>query len=544
MGKARRLKGRGDGGSHGGGGGGRGRGRGVERFDGFAAGSCQNVSSGMAYFASQDRVGYMSPEQREGLDRMLASEAVTRHIAESGVDPSKIFFAPPTIFGSADGTPSESNDSVKMEDMGPLHEAACTGKLDTCQYLVEQLGFDINTEANDDSGMTPLACAVLRGESVTMEYLLDKGADPNKQDNKRFTPLHYAIKEGNNRMVRLLLSKGASVDVFSSEGTPLHIAASYGKSGMMQILLQHNADPNTVSAHIGTPMAAALCVASGRITESDALKCMKLLVKASADLNCANPDTPLVVATSKGLCECVEYLLEVGADANIPSNHDRMLPIEMAANSGRRTLVEILFPFTSPIQSVSNWSVEGIIAHAKLRHSNKGKQSDKDSKVQLKLNAEVTTKKEDSCAPKKPCVKDKGGDKDKKAELKLLGAKAVERKDYAGALKFYSEAIKVDPEDATLYSNRSLCHLKSGEAHDALADAIACVNLQPDWAKGYYRKGAAFMSLKEYEEACDVFLAGGKLDPASVEIRDAFWEAVGAMKKQHSDRQSAGSRSD
>lgn len=31
------------------------------------------------------------PEQREGLDRMLASEAVTRHIAESGVDPSKIF---------------------------------------------------------------------------------------------------------------------------------------------------------------------------------------------------------------------------------------------------------------------------------------------------------------------------------------------------------------------------------------------------------------------------------------------------------------------
>lgn len=58
------------------------------------------------------------------------------------------------------------------------------------------------------------------------------------------------------------------------------------------------------------------------------------------------------------------------------------------------------------------------------------------------------------------------------------------------------QAIKVDPEDATLYSNRSLCRLKSGEAHDALADAIACVNLQPDWAKGYYRKGAVLMSLK------------------------------------------------
>jgi hypothetical protein len=44
-----------------------------------------------------------------------------------------------------------------------------------------------------------------------------------------------------------------------------------------------------------------------------------------------------------------------------------MTPIEIAANSGRRKLVEILFPFTSPIQTVSNWTVEGIIAHAKLR---------------------------------------------------------------------------------------------------------------------------------------------------------------------------------
>jgi hypothetical protein len=32
-----------------------------------------------------------------------------------------------------------------------------------------------------------------------------------------------------------------------------------------------------------------------------------------------NPDTPLVIATCKGLSGCVDYLLEVGADANIRS---------------------------------------------------------------------------------------------------------------------------------------------------------------------------------------------------------------------------------
>ena len=44
--------------------------------------------------------------------------------------------------------------------------------------------------------MTPLACAVLRGKSIAVKYLLDKGANPNNQDNKGFAPLHYAAKEG------------------------------------------------------------------------------------------------------------------------------------------------------------------------------------------------------------------------------------------------------------------------------------------------------------------------------------------------------------
>lgn len=43
--------------------------------------------------------------------------------------------------------------------------------------------------------------------------------------------------------------------------------------------------------------------------------------QAGADLNCTIPDTPLVIATSKGLMLSVRYLLEVGASANIPSNH-------------------------------------------------------------------------------------------------------------------------------------------------------------------------------------------------------------------------------
>lgn len=58
------------------------------------------------------------------------------------------------------------------------------------------------------------------------------------------------------------------------------------------------------------------------------------------------------------------------------------------------------------------------------------------------------------------------------------------------------QALELDNFDATLYSNRSLCYLNIGEAQKGLLDAESCINIPPKWVKGYYRKGAALMSLK------------------------------------------------
>ncbi|KAL6893647.1 hypothetical protein ACP4OV_007745 [Aristida adscensionis] len=447
--------------------------------------------------------GGMSSEAVEAMKRVIASSDCNRSRA-------MVCFLPGCFAKYVTEEMFENMNVKKSEErerVGPLHDAARKGNMDSCMHLVERLGFDVNSAATDGSGMTPLSCAVSGGKAVVVRYFLGKGADPNKQDSIGFAPLHYAAKEGFEGMARLLLSRGACVDLYSSEGTPLHVAASCGKCGVVQILLEHHADPDMVSPDECVPLTASLCATTGGITnETACLKCMKLLVKAGADLNSTNPDTPLVIATSKGFTECVAYLLEAGADANIPIKHDGSTPIEIAAKSGTRKLVEILFPFTNPIEDVSNWSVEGVIIHAKSGPS-KGK---------AKASVEA-----------------------RKAELKLLGGKAVARKDYAGASKFYREAIELDPADETLYSNQSFCHLKIGEAEDALAYANDCLRLKPEWQKGYYRKGSALMSLKEYKEACDVFMAGLELDPSNVDMQDAYWEAAEAMRKHSAERNSS-----
>uniref|UniRef100_A0ACD6A3N9 Uncharacterized protein n=1 Tax=Avena sativa TaxID=4498 RepID=A0ACD6A3N9_AVESA len=261
---------------------------------------------------------------------------------------------------------AELADMVLIEGCGLLELASYLAQMEVCKYLVEELGFDVNG-GGFRGGPAPLGGAALSGEFVAARYLLDHGADPNKIVGSSLAALHCAAKNGNEAIVRLLLSRGARVDIASVYGTPLQTAASYGNTGALKILLDHHADPNGVSEARGTPITAALDSTKHGLSESDSLDCIKLLVKAGADVNSANPHTPLVVAIMYGLADCIKYLLEVGADPNIPDKQRGLMPIQIAASFGKRSLVKILFPFTSPIRAVANWSVEGIITHEKSR---------------------------------------------------------------------------------------------------------------------------------------------------------------------------------
>ena len=61
------------------------------------------------------------------------------------------------------------------------------------------------------------------------------------------------------------------------------------------------------------------------------------------------------------------------------------------------------------------------------------------------------------------------------------------------------------PTDYFLLGNRSMAYHHLGKYEKALADARRATEVKADWAKGYFRKGAALQSLGHHEEAFQAF---------------------------------------
>lgn len=83
------------------------------------------------------------------------------------------------------------------------------------------------------------------------------------------------------------------------------------------------------------------------------------------------------------------------------------------------------------------------------------------------------------------------------------------------AAVLYTKAIKADPSNSVLYSNRCAALLKLNKVTKALDDANTCIKLSADWEKGYFRKGAALEALQRYDEALEAYQQAARLNPNS-----------------------------
>ncbi|KAJ4842779.1 hypothetical protein Tsubulata_024920 [Turnera subulata] len=102
--------------------------------------------------------------------------------------------------------------------------------------------------------------------------------------------------------------------------------------------------------------------------------------------------------------------------------------------------------------------------------------------------------------------------------LKDKGNEFFKAGNYLKAAAIYTQAIKLDPSNPTLYSNRAAAFLQLVKLNKALADAETTITLNPEWEKGYFRKGCVLEAMEQYDQALDAFQMALKYNPQSTEV--------------------------
>jgi stress-induced-phosphoprotein 1 len=113
-------------------------------------------------------------------------------------------------------------------------------------------------------------------------------------------------------------------------------------------------------------------------------------------------------------------------------------------------------------------------------------------------------------------------------EAKKKGNEASAKGDHQTAIVHYTEALKHDPDNHILYSNRSAAYCTRGEYEKALEDAINTTTLQPSWGKGYSRLGAACHGLHQWDKAAEAYRTAVKLEPANDQYKKALADVEAA----------------
>jgi ankyrin repeat protein len=279
---------------------------------------------------------------------------------------------------------------LRSED---LPAAAMAGDTDAVRRLLD-LGFAV--DATDDKGCTALLRAAGGGHAVTLELLLERGADPQRAAHTGATPLSAAVSMRHGAIVeRLLAAKvpleqrlpgdvtvlmlaaalglpdicarlltaGANVQAADAQGlTPLHCAALHGFTSrdrprllaLFDTLLLAGAEPDSEAAGGVTPLLLLLGARAepGTACDEDVVQSAVVrLLDEDTRLDAQDPRGfgPLHLTALHGLLRLARHLLRAGCDPGLRDALNRT-PREIAVMRG---FVDVAAEFAPPSAGVS-----------------------------------------------------------------------------------------------------------------------------------------------------------------------------------------------
>ena len=94
-----------------------------------------------------------------------------------------------------------------------------------------------------------------------------------------------------------------------------------------------------------------------------------------------------------------------------------------------------------------------------------------------------------------------------------LGITKRNQNDQVGAIRHFTECIRLNPNEIRAYRNRALLYLDVGEHDLAMADYAKAIESNPQDPTDYFLRGFAHMHMREYRRAIDDFDVAIGLEP-------------------------------
>ncbi|XP_022782934.1 serine/threonine-protein phosphatase 6 regulatory ankyrin repeat subunit A-like [Stylophora pistillata] len=165
-----------------------------------------------------------------------------------------------------------------------LHLAEKRGQVEHVRRLLD-CGEDVNFRMPDYLALreTPLMLAASFNEVDVVEFLVERGASLELEDNRGFTALHHAAMGGKSENILRLIQLGCNVSkVDHKESSGMHLAAKNGHTEAVRLLLEHGANVKIANCIFMIPFT--LAVKNGH------LKTIKLLLKNGCDFIVVNDE--------------------------------------------------------------------------------------------------------------------------------------------------------------------------------------------------------------------------------------------------------------
>ncbi|TSP46835.1 Serine/threonine-protein phosphatase 5 [Bagarius yarrelli] len=130
-------------------------------------------------------------------------------------------------------------------------------------------------------------------------------------------------------------------------------------------------------------------------------------------------------------------------------------------------------------------------------------------------------------------------EEERTAEAEKLKEKAnnyFKEKDYENAIKYYTEALELNPSNAIYFSNRSLAYLRTECYGYALADATRALEIDKNYIKGYYRRATSNMALGKFKAALKDYETVVRVRPNDKDAKLKYQECNKIVKQKAFER--------